>query len=70
MKRVLTKELALWANSGHRRPLLIRGGRQIGKSYIVQEFGRLNYDKLVEEMVGYTDRGIAMEHDAELYNPS
>jgi hypothetical protein len=39
MKRKLYKKLLVWKNSEFRKPLLIKGARQVGKSYILKEFG-------------------------------
>jgi len=44
MKRKITEKLIQWkSKSFGRMPLLIYGARQVGKTYIVQEFGRMNY---------------------------
>ena len=40
MKRDIKKEILTWKASQDRLPLLIRGARQVGKSYIIEEFGR------------------------------
>ena len=42
MERKITEELKRWKNSNERKPLLIRGARQVGKSYSVVDFGE-NY---------------------------
>ena len=46
MKRKAIIELEKWKNSKYRKPLIIRGARQVGKTWIMQEFGRLNYQKV------------------------
>ena len=33
-------ELRHWAEKGHRKPLVLRGARQVGKTSVVNEFGR------------------------------
>jgi uncharacterized protein len=43
MKRAITKELELWQKSRNRSPVLVRGARQVGKSYSVEEFGRTHF---------------------------
>lgn len=48
MKRDLEKELIAWKNNGSRLPLLLRGARQVGKSYLVQKLGREQFDDYVE----------------------
>ncbi len=38
MYREITKELEKWKGKAHRKPLLLTGVRQCGKTYIVNEF--------------------------------
>lgn len=40
-------ELTRWFNQPHRMPLLIRGARQVGKSFCVTEWGSRNNKKLL-----------------------
>lgn len=40
MQRTLSKELILWKNHPLRKPLIVRGARQVGKSYLISEFGK------------------------------
>lgn len=40
MKRDRLKDLEIWRNDRHRKPLLIRGCRQVGKSWLIREFGK------------------------------
>ena len=47
MKRDKLKELIAWKDSGSRKPLLIRGARQVGKTWLMQEFGKTNYEQFV-----------------------
>jgi hypothetical protein len=47
MKRNIYKVLIDWKNSSDRRPLLIRGARQTGKTYIVNEFGMREFGNIV-----------------------
>lgn len=47
MKRLVTDKLIAWENSVNRKPLIIYGARQIGKTYTVLEFGKAEYDNLV-----------------------
>ena len=44
MKRKITKKLLEWRDNPNHKPLLIRGARQIGKSYSIIDFGK-NYFK-------------------------
>lgn len=47
MKRFVTDKLIDWKNSDVRKPLILKGARQVGKTYILKEFGRDNYDNVV-----------------------
>jgi hypothetical protein len=40
MKRTVTDFLNRWKTSANRKPLILRGARQVGKTYILKEFGR------------------------------
>ena len=46
MKRDLEKDLFIWKERKDRLPLLLRGARQVGKSYIVEEFGKKAFKKV------------------------
>lgn len=46
MYREKIKELEMWKNSSDRKPLIIRGARQVGKTWLMQEFGKKNYEKV------------------------
>lgn len=47
MERQILKELKRWKESPKRKPLIIHGARQVGKTYIVKEFGKKHYDNLI-----------------------
>ena len=46
MKRFITEKLIAWKNSKDRKPLILKGARQVGKTYILKEFGKNNYDNV------------------------
>lgn len=46
MQRFITEKLIDWKNSKDRKPLILRGARQVGKTYILKEFGANNYDNV------------------------
>ena len=46
MKRFITKKLIEWKNSKERKPLIIKGARQVGKTYILKKFGMENYENI------------------------
>ena len=39
MIRNITQELLKWSNNTRRKPLLLQGARQVGKTYILKDFG-------------------------------
>jgi predicted AAA+ superfamily ATPase len=47
MKRLIENKLLDWKNSQRRKPLIVRGARQVGKTYSVEKFGREAFNNLV-----------------------
>ena len=47
MKRNLMKSLKEWKNSPYRKPLILSGARQVGKTWLMKEFGRTEYTNTV-----------------------
>jgi predicted AAA+ superfamily ATPase len=47
MKRKIAAALEAWKNSKDRKPLIINGARQVGKTYILERYGRENFDNVV-----------------------
>ncbi len=47
MKRTILKALKEWKKDSGRRPLLVRGARQTGKTYIISRFGKSEFNNLV-----------------------
>ncbi len=47
MDRTKLSDLIAWKNSPERKPLIIRGARQTGKTWLMKEFGRKHYAKTV-----------------------
>lgn len=43
MKRKIYDRLLEWKNSSRRKPLILKGARQVGKSWILKEFGKNEY---------------------------
>lgn len=43
MERLILSELLKWKNSKHRKPLILKGVRQVGKTWILKEFGARFY---------------------------
>lgn len=46
MYRKVIRFLEDWQNSPHRKPLILQGARQVGKTYSILEFGRTHYDNV------------------------
>ena len=44
MERLLMDKLLQWKNSTYRKPLILKGVRQVGKTWILKEFGRRYYE--------------------------
>ena len=47
MQRKLYSSLIEWKHSDDRKPLILEGARQVGKTYLLKEFGRKEYDNMV-----------------------
>jgi uncharacterized protein len=47
MKRNIEKKLLEWKQNPNRKPLVIRGARQVGKTYSINEFGKLHYPNFI-----------------------
>lgn len=67
MYRHLTKTLKSWKNESEPKPLLIRGARQVGKSYLVESFGKTDFKNIVT--INFETDKEFKEHFATL-NPS
>ena len=65
MVRKIMEYLESWRVSGNRKPLILQGARQVGKTYSILEFGRTRY-----ENVAYfnfeTDPGLAKTFDESI----
>lgn len=46
MYRKIINYLKLWKESSHRKPLILQGARQVGKTYSLLEFGRNEYENV------------------------
>lgn len=46
MIRFAERQLEAWMTSDNRKPLILRGARQVGKTYLLKEFGRKHYHKV------------------------
>ena len=46
MDRFLMDELVAWRDSPRRKPLILNGARQVGKTWLLKEFGRRCFDNV------------------------
>ena len=46
MYRKVMSFLEEWKDSRHRKPLILQGARQVGKTYSILEFGRIHYENV------------------------
>jgi len=46
MERMLMKELEAWKSRPRRKPLLLKGARQTGKTWLLKEFGRTSFQSM------------------------
>ena len=46
MYRTVYDELCAWKNKNNRKPLILSGARQVGKTWILKEFGNAEFDNL------------------------
>jgi len=58
MNRFLMRELVSWKNRTNRKPLILQGARQVGKTWLLMEFGKQHFDNIA--YVGLEDNS-AME---------
>ena len=47
MRRKLYNQLVEWKNSPSRKPLVLEGARQVGKTWLMKEFGKNEYENMV-----------------------
>ncbi len=48
MKRKLEEKLISWKRRSNRHPLVLRGARQVGKTYLVREFAKSSFKYFIE----------------------
>ena len=47
MKRNALEDLLRWKSGEDRKPMVLKGARQVGKTWLMKEFGRVAYDSFV-----------------------
>ena len=48
LRRKFYDRLMQWKNTRHQESLLVKGARQIGKTFIIEKFGREQYESFIE----------------------
>ena len=43
MERYAMKQLEEWYNKKNRKPLILKGARQVGKTWLMKEFGKTHF---------------------------
>jgi len=56
MYRNALSELISWKKNGDRKPLVVSGARQVGKTWLLEEFGRLHYNKVAYVLMSGNQR--------------
>ena len=46
MERKILRKLVEWKNDKYRKPLILQGARQVGKTWIMKEFGEREFAKV------------------------
>jgi predicted AAA+ superfamily ATPase len=59
MKRFALDSLIKWKANSSKKPLIIRGARQVGKTWLMREFGRLCYEQTV--YINFDDNEVMAE---------
>ena len=67
MRRKILDELVKWKARDHRKPLLLWGARQVGKTWILKEFGRKCFKNTVY-ISFYNNKRLAAIFEQD-YNP-
>lgn len=66
MDRLIENNLVQWKNSSRRKPLLIRGARQVGKTYTLKKFAEQHFNQLAYvDLEKYRDLHAVFEKDLD-----
>lgn len=66
MERKIINKLRTWKNASDRKPLILLGARQVGKTWIMKHFGETEYESLA--YVNCDEEPLAKELFASDYN--
>lgn len=59
MERKMLEKLLSWKENRNKKPLIVKGARQVGKTYLIRSFAKIHYENFVE---------INFERQAEFVN--
>ena len=67
LKRKVYSQLLKWKNSNNKKCLILKGARQVGKTYVVRAFGEAEYEpsiayKVISGNVGEADGKLSIPH--------
>lgn len=62
MERFAIKKMLAWKQSSRRKPLILKGVRQVGKTWILKEFGKRYYKNLSRDIVATTEQSQCSRH--------
>ena len=48
LERKIVEQLLKWKNKSEKKALIIEGARQVGKTYIIRNFAKENYQNVIE----------------------
>lgn len=48
MKRKAYEDLLIWKNKSNRKPLIVQGARQVGKTWLLEEFGKREFESVAQ----------------------
>ncbi|MBO6118502.1 MAG: ATP-binding protein [Bacteroidales bacterium] len=66
MKRTIIQDLINWKQSQDRKPLILLGARQVGKTYILKQFGKQEYENVA--YINCDNNALVQNLFAEDYN--
>lgn len=67
MERDIIKRLEEWKSSPYRKPLVLKGARQVGKTWALKQFGETSYENCVYISLEETTPGVPSEY-AEFFS--
>lgn len=60
MKRNAIQNLLAWKSAPDRKPLVLKGARQVGKTWLMKEFGETCYEQYV--YFNFDEESVLLQH--------